>query len=134
GGQDGALAAIRIFSGLFRHAEYSPRIVEAGHITDEAVEPRMATALGATRRRSEQAVHLCPVLLPQLCLNVFYSTIVLEFLPKPGPVSRMNIVLPDVYLHDLVPGITKEVQESFVDVNCLPLWCINNERVLALLE
>ena len=37
------------------------------------------------------------------------------------PVSGMNIVLPDIYLHALVSGIAKEVQEGLVDVNDLAL-------------
>src|SRR2546426_8956101 len=133
-GQEGALGAIRLFGRIFRQAQLFLRSLALGDITDDALEPQNAAVLGPPGRRSEEAVHLCPVLPPQLCLKVFYSTIVLEFLSKPDPVSRINIVLPDVYLHDLVPGITKEVQESLVDVNCLPLWCINNDGVLALLE
>jgi hypothetical protein len=58
----------------------------------------------------------------------------LELLPKPDPVSGMNIVLPDVYLHTLVSGIAKEVQEGLVDVNDLALRGIDNDGILALLE
>jgi len=73
--------------------------------------------MGSSQSRCEQAVQLCPILLPKLDFIVSNRALSFYHLLKPLPILRMNIYLSNVRLHQFFSGIAKEIQRRLVDIN-----------------
>ena len=108
--------------------------LSVGHVADDPLLSDNTSVISPPQGRSEQAVHLCPILLTKLRLKVSNRSLLFYLLLTPALAITMQTHLFDVQTHHLFSLIAKEVEEKLVDVNKPALPVGHIDRISGFLE